>query len=68
MNFGLAVVAIAVSEPSHLEVPVLQMGGRLGVSGCGCGKAPEGPKAGGGFRSSRVYGGSKAAIEGKPVA
>jgi hypothetical protein len=32
------------------------------------GKASENPKTGGGFGSSRVYGSSKAAIEGKPVA
>jgi hypothetical protein len=32
------------------------------------GKASENPQPGGGFGSSRVYGGLEAAIEGKPVA
>jgi hypothetical protein len=34
------------------------------MTGGGGGKAMKDPGSGGGFRSSRVYGGSKAAIEG----
>jgi len=67
MNFGPAVVAIAESEPGHLEVPVLQMGGRLEVSGSSGGEAAKDLRSGGGFGSPGDHRSAQDSIEGLAV-